>query len=332
MAHFLRDFRAHRACFNRARRVCVLGFAVNQTRILVIRGGAIGDFIMTLPAIGALRAQWPDAHIEVLGYDHIVELARAPQYANATRSIVAAPLAGFFIPNNILDPDWMEYFASFNIVISYLYDPDEVFAGNLRRAGVRHLVTASPRPTDLPAAMHYVKPLESLAIYVKEPMPRVYPSESARKSAEKIVTKSPTLAVHAGSGSIKKNWDIAKFAEIARWTHEKFNADVLVICGEADDDVTKKMISMLENVPHRIIRGLKLPELAAVFERCAAFLGNDSGVTHLAAAVGAPTVAMFGPTSFSIWQPRGEKVVVVRFGGDDLAKVRAALEKFLPPS
>ena len=60
---------------------------MKKPRILVVRGGAIGDFIMTLPAIGALRERWPEAHIEILGYPHIAELADKRHYADAVRSI-----------------------------------------------------------------------------------------------------------------------------------------------------------------------------------------------------------------------------------------------------
>ena len=145
---------------------------------------------MTLPAVGALRERWPEAHLEILGYPHITELARGRYYANATRSIDAKPLAGFFIPNAVLDPSLMEYFGSFNLVISYLFEPDSIFASNVRRCGVRQVVEASPRPTELHAAVHYCKPLASLAIYVESPRPRVFPNESDRATASRFLSTS----------------------------------------------------------------------------------------------------------------------------------------------
>src|SRR5580658_3446270 len=123
---------------------------------------------MTLPAVGALRERWPEGHIEILGYPHITELARGRYYADATRSIDAKPTAGFFIPKAVLDAELMEYFGGFNLVISYLFDPDSIFANNVRRCGVKQVIEASPRPNDMHAAVHYCHPLESLAIYVDE--------------------------------------------------------------------------------------------------------------------------------------------------------------------
>jgi len=113
------------------------------SRILVIRGGAIGDFILTLPALKLLRDSFPAAHLEVLGYKHIVALAELGGYANATRSIEYGRLASFFNRDGELAPELVEYFGSFQQVISYLFDPDDIFANNLKRAGVRNLIVES---------------------------------------------------------------------------------------------------------------------------------------------------------------------------------------------
>ena len=301
-------------------------------RILVIRGGAIGDFICTLPAIGALRERWPAAHLEILGYPHIAELAHGRQYADALRSITARAMAGFFVPNGILDPAWMEYFGSFNVVISYLFDPDEVFSDNVRRCGVKHFIVASPKPCDLPAVQHYCRPLEALAIYVEQPVPRVFPNAVDQQAAGQFLARlgrERIAVLHPGSGSDKKNWPVEKFAALARWLVDELALQLVVVRGEADDTVVAKLIATLAPRPVMLASGLKLVELAGVLERCAVFAGNDSGITHLAAAVGTPTVAMFGPASVPIWEPRGDRVRVVRFGDDDTTRARHAIGELL---
>ena len=302
---------------------------VKTPRILVVRGGAIGDFIMTLPAIGALRERWPEAHIEILGYPHVIELAHGRYYADGTRSIDAKPMAGFFVPNGILEPRLMDYFGSFNVVISYLFDPDRIFANNIRRCGVKQVIEASPRPKELPAAEHYCKPLESLAIYFESPQPRLYPNEADRQAASqflKMAGRERIVAVHPGSGSEKKNWPAERFAAVARWMVDELAAQLLVVQGEADERAVVQLERLLQNRKFTRARGLTLVELAAVLERCALFLGNDSGITHVAAAVGTPVVALFGNASPSVWEPRGEQVRVVRFGERDVTEVRSAIE------
>ncbi len=83
-----------------------------MNRVLVIRGGAIGDFILTLPALKALRDARPNAHIEILGYRHIAALAENRFYAQAVRSIEYGPLSSFFAKNSELPAELANYFGS----------------------------------------------------------------------------------------------------------------------------------------------------------------------------------------------------------------------------
>jgi heptosyltransferase-2 len=302
---------------------------MKHPRILVIRGGAIGDFIMTLPAIGALRERWPEAHIEILGYSHITELARGRHYADATRSIEGRALAGFFVPNGSLDSALVDYFRSFQLAVSYLYDPDRVFAENVIRCGVGQLIEGSPRPSDVPAAQHYCKPLEQLAIYAESLQPKIHLTEADRRWAAEYleqVGEGPFAAIHPGSGGERKLWDVEKFAELARWLAVDQGYRLLVVQGEADVRVVPALMALLGSLPVRAVQGLTLVQLASVLNRCGVFVGNDSGITHMAAAVGVPTVAMFGPASFPIWEPRGDRVRVVQFGEGDVARAREAIQ------
>src|SRR5207244_6266470 len=124
--------------FSPARSPNIRSRALN--RILVIRGGAIGDFILTLPAIKALRAAHPNAELDILGYRHIAMLAENRFYAQRVRSIESAELSRFFAKNAELPSELARYFAKFDLIISYLYDPDQVFETNLKRSGARKIV------------------------------------------------------------------------------------------------------------------------------------------------------------------------------------------------
>src|SRR5437899_6631519 len=139
-----------------------------ENKILVIRGGAIGDFILTLPVLAALRQHFPQTRLEVLGYPHIGQLALAGGLADDVRSIEAGPLAGFFARNGSLNPALQEYFASFAIIISYLYDPDEFFQSNVARCSQAQYIAGPHRP-DEQAGLHatkvFLRPLERLAIF-----------------------------------------------------------------------------------------------------------------------------------------------------------------------
>src|SRR5439155_24905337 len=144
-------------------------------KILVIRGGAIGDFVLTLPAITALRSRFPEAHLEVLGYPHIVQLARAAGLVDRVQGIEARALAGFFARHGELAEDLVDYFSEFDLIVSYLYDPDQIFQDNIGRCSIAQFI-AGPHRADESARLHavntYLKPLERLAIFDADPVPR----------------------------------------------------------------------------------------------------------------------------------------------------------------
>src|SRR5436853_2788997 len=139
-----------------------------MNRIFLIRGGAIGDFILTLPALKALRDANARAQIEILGYKHIAELAHNRFYANQVRSIEYAPLSRFFAKDSELTSELRGYFATFDLIITYLYDPDKIFGNNLRRCGVRKIVCGpskiDPAAGSGHATRQLAEPIERLAV------------------------------------------------------------------------------------------------------------------------------------------------------------------------
>ncbi len=283
-----------------------------MSRILVIRGGAIGDFILTLPALKLLRDAFPSSHLEILGYRHIVALAQMSGYANATRSIEYALLSSFFSRDGELAPELMAYFGSFQQVVSYLFDPDDIFANNLRRAGVRNLIVGSPKITGQEhAARQLARPLERLALYLDDPGATIVPNE-IRKVDPALV------ALHPGSGSETKNWPLQHWTTVAEML---LSADpsrrLLLVGGEADTERVARLLAALPNDRVRCAQGLSLPELAGCLQNCALFLGHDSGISHLAAAVGTPTLLLFGPTDPAIWAPTNRNVRVLRAPAGD---------------
>jgi len=149
---------------------------MSKGKILVIRGGAIGDFILTLPAITALRKQFPEAQLEVLGYPHIVQLAQAGGLVDRVQPIEARALAGFFARNGELAEHLRDYFSRFNVIVSYLYDPDEIFKTNVARCGSGQFILGPHRPEEserIHATQVYLKPLERLAIFESDTVPRI---------------------------------------------------------------------------------------------------------------------------------------------------------------
>ena len=282
---------------------------MSQGKILVVRGGAIGDFILTLPALAALRKQFPRTHIEVLGYSHIAGLAELAGYVNGVRSIEARALAGFFARRGELDKALAHYFDGFNIVISYLYDPDGIFQENVGRCTEAQFIAGPHRPREtenIHAADLFLKPLERLAIFGANATPTIPLPEQRERSAK------GALAVHPGSGSEKKNWPEPLWEEFLRNVAQETDWKVLLVGGEAEEERLQRLASLVPVERLRVARNLPLNELAARLAASKAFVGHDSGMSHLAAAVGTPVVALWGETNSDIWRPKGENVQLLR--------------------
>lgn len=294
-------------------------------RILVIRGGAIGDFILTLPAIAALRNQFPDAHLEVLGYPHIAQLALAGGMVDRVQPIEARGLAGFFAARGTLDEAMVEYFARFDIVVSYLFDPDLIFQTNVAQCTRAQFVQCPHRPNEaerIHATQVYLKPLERFAIFAADPVPRLHLTPGTSQPA-------PSLALHPGSGSETKNWPESNWVALMQRLVAETSAKLLVVGGEAEGERLESLVKLLPTDRVEVARSLPLVELAVQLRTCAGFIGHDSGISHLAAAVGVRTIALWGGTIEEIWRPQGERVVIVREqGGLAALTVERVMQEF----
>jgi ADP-heptose:LPS heptosyltransferase len=122
------------------------------------------------------------------------------------------------------------------------------------------------------------------------------------------------VVIHPGSGSKKKVWQPERFIDVALNLQRHIGSPILVVLGPAEGSGVQRIFEGIGNGKKAAVfaKGLSLLQLAAVMEGCRLFIGNDSGITHLAAAVGLPTLAIFGPTDPKIWSPRGKKTVVIR--------------------
>jgi len=278
-------------------------------RVLVIRGGAIGDFILTLPALRLLRETITGCHLEVIGYPSIAELARTAGLADAVRSLDHRTMAPLFAKNASIDEALAEHLRSFNLVVSFLYDPDGLFRATLERIGVKTLIECSPRVQNdgEHASRQLAKGLEKIALFLED-------GHLQRAHFERPQGASNRVAIHVGSGSEKKNWPLENWLKLAG---ELGDRDVVFITGEAEEarGVCRSGFSPSASHWH----SLPLTELAARLTTCAAFFGHDSGISHLAAACGVPSLLLFGPTDPAIWSPPQPWVRVLREESGDLA-------------
>ena len=292
---------------------------LKPVRFLVLRGGAIGDFILTLPALQALRERWPDAAIELIGYPHIACLALEAGLIDRVESLNRAGMEAFFSYRPAFTDRQCEFIRSFDIIVSYLHDPDELVRTNLRLAGARQVLYGSPIVEEGNATAHLMKPLEGLAIYDEGQAPRLEFPARLREQGVKWLNERGLhrpVAIHPGSGSSKKNWPAENFVELARRLKATGTWTPFYVLGEADRDA-EQALALQRQQGCALVRQ-DLVDVAAVLSGCEAFVGNDSGITHLAASLQLKVTALYGHTNPDQWAPRNSRVTALRAPGGEL--------------
>jgi heptosyltransferase III len=286
----------------------------NPKKILVVRGGALGDFILTIPVLAALRARFPTHSLEILGYDRAASLAVAGGLADRVSALESPDLAGFFARDGAWPERSAQYFAGFELIVSYVYDPDGIFQSNVLRCVAAPFLAGPHRPDDSGrrhAAQVLLQPLEELGVGEVDPRPRLILPGPAEPSADKC------LAVHPGSGSARKNWPEPKWAELLQRLAEETRWHFLLIAGEAEGSRCERLAAALPCHRVRLAQNLPVVELARKMRSCAAFMGHDSGVTHLAAAFDLPGLVLWGPSNEIVWRPLSDRLWLIQ-GGPEL--------------
>lgn len=284
--------------------------------------------MLTLPALSSLRLRWPKAYIELVGHEKSARLALTTGLIDRLQSLDSARMALYFQKECRFPQDEKEYIRSFDLIVSYLHDPDHVLQKSLEEAGAKNIITVSPLVRGNHAADHFFFGLKSiLGNEIKEcpPARLEWPEplrQSARRRLSSEIGEKQIIIIHPGSGSPAKNWGIEKFALLAKKIRNETCFEPFIIGGEADTNEITSLRSLLPDF--HIHDNLPLQDVASILSVANGFVGNDSGLTHVAAALGIPVVALFGPTDPAIWAPRGKNVSVIKSrlpSNDSLAEI-----------
>lgn len=240
-------------------------------RRLIIRPGAIGDVIVSLPAMEHLKSRYT----EVWSTEAVRPLIRA---ADRTESIAATGLD--LLELGLASPALLRRLEGFDDIVSWYGSNRDEFRDAMRPFPVRFL-DALPAGNKLHAVDFYLSQVGApLGVAPHLDVPRIQGS---------------FVAIHPFSGSPRKNWPLTRFRELA----DKLDRPVEWCAGPEEELAEARRFE-------------SLGDLAAWLGSASLYVGNDSGISHLAAAVGVPVVALFGPTDPAVWAPRGACVRVVR--------------------
>ena len=250
-------------------------------RRLVIRPGAIGDFILSVPAIECLRTDY----LEVWTASAHVPLVR---FADRVRSIASTGIDLLGIRDTDESERVISELRSFDSIVSWYGARRPEFRDLVGRLGLpfRFLAALPGEESGQHAADFYVEQVRAIAPCACDAVPRLRCAAAREDFA----------VIHPFSGSPRKNWPLEKFRGLA---------------ARLERVMPVRWCAGVEDPPlDGAVRIDNLWELACWLARARLYIGNDSGITHLAAAAGTPVLALFGASDPRVWAPRGNNVRV----------------------
>jgi len=286
-------------------------------RILILRWGGVGDFLLTLPAIYVVRRHFRHAHLAIMGSTDTIDLAASAEYADELLPFDGAISSDWQEARGAARLRMMQKLREFDLIINYhpFAQVDEL----LDESGVNYVnfedeVFLRERKHASEHFCDFVRSIPAAPVFSR---PKVYLSAAERRCALNFLSdygfdlrNDCVVAVHVGSGDPRKRWFPDRFREVIG-SLAASGAKVLLLSGPADDDMVRLVYEGAEQDKVFLVRGLPIRKVAAILESATLFLGNDSGLMHLAAAVGTPVVALFGPSDPVTWGPLGPRNVIV---------------------
>jgi heptosyltransferase III len=285
--------------------------------IVIVHPGGLGDLLLAMPAIRGLRERFPDHQLLLCGHNQaaelLVECGQVDRWISAQTTACTALFAGS-APEDAVLGEWL---SRCDVAVGWTSDAAGTIAAALKHGGAGAVVVQSPFASTLTSVHQSDRFVE---IAGGQPgtvlMAPLSVPEGLRTEAEAYLAacglspKRLLAMVHPGSGSRHK----CVKPEILLPVLEGLEAqglEPLLLQGPADHEMVERLLRYLSRRPV-VLRDLSVRLLAGVLSQVALFLGHDSGVTHLAASLETPTVALFGPTDPARWAPRGPAVTVIR--------------------
>lgn len=276
-------------------------------KILVVFPGALGDFICFLPALERLAM---GTEADLFARAEYADLLPPPIRA---RSLERYEIRRLFIPGAEGEERLKRFFACYSHIYSWLGSGQRDFVENLQllAGGAARIFPFRPSGSRIHMADYF---LSCLGIGTPRGAPPDIPIRPdaidwcRRFWRQNGLEGKKALVLAPGSGAQEKNWPAEFYAMVAEWWEQEYDGKAVVVLGPVEEERARDRNPRGRAV---VIRGLDLARLAALISRCDFYLGNDSGVTHLAAALGVETVALFGPTDPLQWAPYGRRVTVI---------------------
>jgi heptosyltransferase-2 len=300
-------------------------------RILVRATNWVGDAVMTIPALEAIKENFPDSSITVMARPWVIPLF---EHHPAVDDIISFPRGKGILGSLAIKAKMVKLIRKYRFDMAILFQNafEAAFLSCLggvrlrigyitdgRRFFLSHGIIRNKKILAIHQTEYYLFILKAMGWSTKNRYPVLYISpediKQARRSLSLCGIKQDDFLVGLGPGAIygeTKRWPSDRFAKIGDLAYKKWGAKVVVMGSEKEIDicssVTNSMVMESVNFGGRTSLG----EAMAIIAECDFFLTNDSGLMHIAAALGVPTVAIFGSTNPATTGPSGPFTMTVK--------------------
>lgn len=288
-----------------------------QRTIVVIHPGGLGDVLLSLGALVALRTAFPHHELVLLAGLEVGTLLIHCGVIDHVWSLESSQMGAMFTGGEQLSGEQHAVFGRCDLVVGWLSDHSGSLRRTMRELGVSRVILQSPASIEgLHQSARFLQVLQREIRAELRPSLDLHLPEQVRQSgvdalrASGIGESCPLIVCHPGSGSVHKCVSPGIWGTLFQGCHARQWLPV-VLLGPADEQSASAIreLSMSE-LP--VLRPASVTKLAGILSQAQGVIGHDSGVTHLAALLGVPSVAMFGPTDEQRWAPQGPQVTVVR--------------------
>ncbi len=316
--------------------------AKETQRAVILQPGALGDCILTLPLVKILKEGLNLGGVDIIGHTEYIGIFPGRTCADGVRSIDSTELHRMFIEPAKFDlADWdplINTFAAYSWIVTFLGEPGSDFEQNLIfTANCSHsaeIVTLSMKPSEdgkVHIAESYVQQLAGQSglppEQAKVPMDKVLirVTEADRDTGVELLDQveidlsKKLVVIHPGSGGQRKCWHLENFIGVAQGLRTA-GFEVLFLLGPAEMERLRPAEEAKLYGTARCVGHLSLAQVVGLLSCADAFIGNDSGVSHLAAGVGLRTYALFGPTDPALYRPVGPAVTVFQDAQESFAE------------
>lgn len=285
--------------------------------LLVVHPGALGDVLLALPAMRSLRTGYRDHRLGLMASAEVGRLLRASGEVERVFPLETGALGDLMAGMKAVARELCEWLSSCALAVCWLSDEDGQLRSGLRRSGVERVLVTSPGSSGIRAihqADRFLETVRDLAPTGQDHRRLLLPGAAGDQARTLLAVRGvsdalPLIALHPGSGSRHKCGDPGLFASVIEWCRAN-NLHPMLVGGPADHGAVAS-VQRAYGHPVMIVQGLDLLTIAGVLARVSLFVGHDSGLTHLAAALHRPAVALFGPTDIRRWAPRGSHMTIL---------------------